>query len=72
MSAASGLASNERVRIVQEQLLSDDWFVLKKTSFEYLRRDGSWQMQTRETYDRGNGAVLLLFNAERGCVVLTR
>jgi GDP-mannose pyrophosphatase NudK len=72
MSAASGLASNERVRIVQEQLLSDDWFVLKKTSFEYLRRDGSWQMQTRETYDRGNGAVLLLYNAERGCVVLTR
>jgi GDP-mannose pyrophosphatase NudK len=72
MTAASGLANNERVRIVQEQLLSDDWFVLKKTSFEYLRRDGSWQLQTRETYDRGNGAVLLLFNAERGCVVLTR
>jgi GDP-mannose pyrophosphatase NudK len=65
-------AHNERVRIVQEQLLSDDWFVLKKTRFEYLRRDGSWQTQTRETYDRGNGAVLLLFNAERGCVVLTR
>jgi GDP-mannose pyrophosphatase NudK len=72
MSAAGGLARNERVRIVQEQLLSDDWFVLKKTSFEYLRRDGSWQLQTRETYDRGNGAVLLLFNAARGCVVLTR
>jgi GDP-mannose pyrophosphatase NudK len=72
MSAASNLTRNQRVRIVQEQLLSDDWFVLKKTSFEYLRRDGSWQPQTRETYDRGNGAVVLLFNAERGCVVLTR
>jgi GDP-mannose pyrophosphatase NudK len=72
MTTANGLARNERVRIVKEQLLSDDWFVLKKTSFEYLRRDGSWQLQTRETYDRGNGAVLLLFNAERGSVVLTR
>jgi nudix-type nucleoside diphosphatase (YffH/AdpP family) len=63
---------NERVRIVEERLLSDDWFVLKKTSFEYRRRDGRWQRQHRETYDRGNGAVLLLFNAARGTVVLTR
>jgi len=62
----------ERVRIVEERLLSDDWFVLKKTSFEYRRRDGRWQLQHRETYDRGNGAVLLLFNAARGTVVLTR
>jgi nudix-type nucleoside diphosphatase (YffH/AdpP family) len=60
------------VRIIEEQLLSDDWYVLKKTRFEYLRRDGRWQALARETYDRGNGAVLLLFNAERGCVVLTR
>jgi nudix-type nucleoside diphosphatase (YffH/AdpP family) len=63
---------NERVRIVAERVLSDDWFVLKKTSFEYRRRDGRWQLQHRETYDRGNGAVLLLFNAARGTVVLTR
>ena len=61
-----------RIRVLDEQLLSDDWFVLKKTTFELLRRDGSWQRQSRETYDRGNGAVILLFNAERGTVVLTR
>ena len=60
------------IRIVAERLLSDDWFVLKKTSFEYRRRDGRWQLQHRETYDRGNGAVLLLFDAARGTVVLTR
>jgi len=65
-------APADRIRIVEERLLSDDWFVLKKTSFEYLRRDGTWQLQHRETYDRGNGAVLLLFNAARGTVVLTR
>ena len=60
------------MRIVDVQLLSDNWFVLNKTTFEYLRGDGSWQRQSRETYDRGNGAVLLLFNAPRGTVVLTR
>ena len=65
-------ASHERVRLVEERVLSDDWFVLKKTSFDYRRNDGSWQRQSRETYDRGNGAVLLLFNAARGSVVLTR
>ncbi len=60
------------VRILQSEVLSDDWYTLKKTTFEYQRRDGSWQRLSRETYDRGNGAVLLLFNAERGTVILTR
>jgi GDP-mannose pyrophosphatase NudK len=60
------------IRILDTQVLSDDWFLLKKTTFELQRRDGSWQRQSRETYDRGNGAVLLLFNAARGTVVLTR
>jgi GDP-mannose pyrophosphatase NudK len=63
---------NDRIRIVEERLLSDNWYTLKTTRFDYRRRDGSWQQQNRETYDRGNGAVLLLFNAARGTVVLTR
>ncbi len=53
-------------------MLSDSWSVLKRTTFDYLRSDGSWQRQSRETYDRGNGAALLLFNADRNTVVLTR
>jgi nudix-type nucleoside diphosphatase (YffH/AdpP family) len=60
------------VRIIEEKLLSDDWYVLKKTTFDYRCRDGHWQRQSRETYDRGNGAALLLFNAELATVVLTR
>jgi len=63
---------NDRVRIVDVQLLSDDWYVLKKTRFDYRRRDGSWQRQSRETYDRGNGATILLYNRARRTVVLTR
>lgn len=66
------LPIHDHVRIVEQRVLSEDWFVLKKTSFEYLRRDGCWQLLHRETYDRGNGAVLLLFNRDRGTVVLTR
>jgi nudix-type nucleoside diphosphatase (YffH/AdpP family) len=64
--------TTSRVKVVDVELLSDNWYVLKKTTFDYLRSDGSWQRQSRETYDRGNGAVLLLFNASRNTVVLTR
>jgi nudix-type nucleoside diphosphatase (YffH/AdpP family) len=62
----------ERIRIVDVQVLSDDWYMLKKTTFDYLRRDNVWQRQSRETYDRGNGAVILLYNQAQGTVVLTR
>ena len=66
------LPASSRVRAVEQTTLADDWFVLKKTSFEYRRDDGRWQPMHRETYDRGNGAALLLFNRERATVVLTR
>jgi GDP-mannose pyrophosphatase NudK len=72
VSAAEAAAVRDRVRIIEERVLSDDWYLLKKTTFEYRCRDGRWQKQSRETYDRGNGAVLLLFNAKRATVVLTR
>src|SRR6267142_5888390 len=72
MNGAETAAASDRVRIIEERLLSDDWYILKKTTFEYRCRDGRWQKQSRETYDRGNGAVLLLFNVERATVVLTR
>lgn len=64
--------SQQRVRIRQVETLFDDWYVLKKTTFDYLRRDGQWQSQTRETYDRGDGATILLYNRERRTVILIR
>jgi nudix-type nucleoside diphosphatase (YffH/AdpP family) len=66
------LSLAERVRIREIRTLSDDWYVLKKTTFDFRRRDGTWQTQSRETYDRGNGATILLYDAERRTVVLTR
>ena len=60
------------VRHIRETLLSDNWYTLKKYTFELQRRDGRWQEQSREAYDRGNGAVILLYNREKRTVVLTR
>lgn len=62
----------DRIRIRDVQVLSDDWYVLKKTTFDYLRRNGQWQTLSRETYDRGNGAVILPYDPLRGTVLLTR
>lgn len=61
-----------KVRVVEEKLLSDNWYVLKTTSFDLLRQDGTWQRQSRETYDRGNGATILLYNRAQQTVILTR
>ncbi|WP_322014300.1 NUDIX domain-containing protein [Paraburkholderia sp. J12] len=65
-------ATKDRIRIIETTVLSDDWYVLKKVTFDYQRRDGSWQQQSRETYDRGNGATILLQDPASGNVVLTR
>lgn len=56
------LNTKERVRVQKVQVLSDDWYVLKKTTFDFLRNNGEWQTQSRETYDRGNGVTILLYN----------
>lgn len=62
----------ERVRVHEVKTLSDDWYLLKKTIFDFLRSDGSWQRQSRETYDRGDGATILLYSPSTRTVVLVR
>ncbi len=63
---------NPEIRIVEEKVLSDNWYTLRKITFDYQRKDGSWEQQSREAYDRGNGATILLYNKERQKVILTR
>ncbi|CCH01026.1 NUDIX hydrolase [Fibrella aestuarina BUZ 2] len=60
------------VRITDEKLLSDNWYVLKRYTFDYRQRNGEWTTQTREAYDRGNGATILLHNPTTDTVILTR
>lgn len=66
------MSVSDRVRVHKVEVLSDDWYLLKKTTFEFLRSDGTWQQQSRETYDRGNGATILLYNLARRTVILVR
>ncbi|MFJ2189049.1 NUDIX domain-containing protein [Kitasatospora sp. NPDC087861] len=67
-----GLDRNPDIVVRDVELTSQGWHVLRRTTFDYRRRDGRWETQQRETYDRGNGAVVLPYDAERGRVLLTR
>ncbi len=69
--AGRDLDRNPDIRIRDVELTSQGWHVLRRTTFDYRRRDGRWQTQQRETYDRGNGAVVLPYDTERSRVPLT-
>ena len=62
---------NDRIKILKTEILSDNWYVLKKITYEYFK-NGQWQKQTREAYDRGNGATILLYNKNNKTVILTK
>mgnify|MGYP000005837427 CR=1 FL=1 len=63
---------SKRVKIKSTEVLSDNWYLLNKVTFDYLRNDGEWQTQIRECYDRGNGATVFMFNKETKNIVLIR
>lgn len=62
----------DRIRNLETEILSDNWYVLRKVKYEFLGNDGKWQKLTREAYDRGNGATILLYNKTAKSVILTR
>ena len=62
----------DTIKILKDEVLSDNWYTLRKIQYEYLKKDGSQQIQTREVYDRGNGATILLYNKEQETVILTK
>jgi len=64
--------ADQRVRITEEKILSDNWYILKRYTFDYRGKDGQWTTQQREAYDRGNGATILLHNPQTDTVILTR
>ena len=63
---------NNSIKILKTEILSKNWYTLKKITYEYLQSDGTWQTQQREAYDRGNGAAILLYNKETKNIILTR
>lgn len=64
--------SNQNIKITKTEVLSNNWYVLRKITYEYLKKDGTWETQAREAYDRGNGATILLYNKENKTVILTQ
>lgn len=66
------LDGNPDVRVTGVELVAAAWHVLRRTTLEVKTPDGAWQTQQRETYDRGNGATILLYDTDRRRVLLTR
>ncbi|MEN9613520.1 MAG: hypothetical protein RLZZ628_4334, partial [Bacteroidota bacterium] len=63
---------NPNIKNIELKLLSDNWYMLRKANFEFRKKNGEWQTQSREIYDRGNGATILLYNRAQKTVILTR
>jgi len=59
------------IDIINTEVLSDNWYTLKKITYQF-KTNGGVQVHTREAYDRGNGATILLYNTEKQTVILTR
>jgi nudix-type nucleoside diphosphatase (YffH/AdpP family) len=70
--AGRDLTGNPGIVVRDVELLAAGWHVLRRTTFDQRRRDGSWATEQRETYDRGNGATLLPYDVARRTVLLTR
>jgi len=63
---------NENIKNIHTEILSDNWYTLKKITYDYVKKDGTVERQSREAYDRGNGAAILLYNTTQKTVILTR
>jgi len=62
----------KNVTIQQTDLLSDNWYILKKITYSFTDKQGDSKVNVREVYDRGNGVTILLYNKENKTVILTR
>ena len=62
----------QNIKILKTEILSDNWYILKKITYEYLTKANKLEVQSREAYDRGNGATILLYNTTQKTVILTR
>jgi len=66
------MRKNPEIEIIDTQLLSDNWYILNKVTFNYQKENGKSEKHIREVYDRGNGAGILLYNTVKKTVILTR
>lgn len=62
----------DNIKITNTEILSDNWYTLKKVTYTYTKKDGTIHTQSREAYDRGNGATIMLYNQAQRSVILTK
>jgi GDP-mannose pyrophosphatase NudK len=72
MLASLPLSHSPVINIQKTEVLSNNWYTLRKVTFNIQKKNGQWQTQSREAYDRGNGATILLYNPTSKTVILTR
>jgi len=63
---------SDRLKNIKSTLLSDNYYILNRVTFDYLMKSGAWVNQMREVYDRGDGAGILLYNKQKQTVILTK
>src|SRR5581483_3242343 len=66
------VTTDPAIEVLKTEVLSDNWYVLRKVTFRLRKRDDTWETQSREAYDRGNGATILPYDPTRRTVILTR
>lgn len=59
------------VKILNKEILSANWYKLYKYTYALTDKKGEERVQSREAYDRGNGATILLYNPKQRTVILT-
>ncbi len=65
------ILTNDSIKIIKTEVLSDNWYVLRKVTYDVRQKDGTWKTVSREAYNRGNGATILLYNKASRTVILT-
>lgn len=60
------------IKIIKTEIISKAWSLFKQVTFEYLQKDGNWQTQKREIYERGNASVIILYNKKQHTIILTK
>ncbi|SER84074.1 GDP-mannose pyrophosphatase NudK [Pedobacter rhizosphaerae] len=62
----------KNITILKKEILSDNWYILNKVTYQTEQENGDVVIQSREAYDRGNGATILLYNKDQNTVILTK
>jgi GDP-mannose pyrophosphatase NudK len=63
---------NQSINIINHEILSNNWYILKKITYQITQKNGKVVTHQREAYDRGNGAVILLYNIKQQTIILTK